>query len=114
MIQSCDSGSLPFEKDFTEFKKGANNYGSNKNEIQQDFFEKIVVASFIDKIKTGIDVPNYPQFRDMNEMFFSMISGIEKIENGYLETTIPFLKTSGQIPEVFVIRENSKNIYEKI
>jgi len=38
------------------------------------------------KILAGIDVPNYPQFRDMNEMFLQIIDGIERIREGYVET----------------------------
>ncbi|MGD2066209.1 MAG: hypothetical protein PVI43_03455 [Candidatus Bathyarchaeota archaeon] len=94
MIKTCDSGSLP-------------NVGGAED------FEKQIVKSFLDKIRVGIEVPNYPQFRDMNTMFLSMMEGIEKIQGGYLETAVPSLKTEGsRIDEVFVIEKNAQMIQE--
>jgi 5-methyltetrahydropteroyltriglutamate--homocysteine methyltransferase len=73
-----------------------------------------VLEGLLDKIRVGIDVPNYPQFRDMNEMFLSMIDGIERIKGGYLETKIPSVKTDkSSIPEVMVIEKHSQRIQEK-
>lgn len=95
IIKTCDSGSLP-------------SVGSTEE------FEKQIVESFLDKIRVGIQVPNYPQFRDMNQMFLSMINGIEKIKGGYMETAVPSLKTKGnKITEVSVIEENAQKIEEQ-
>ena len=63
---------------FQAYEKG-NSHHSNR-------LEKLIVESFLDKILAGIDVPNYPQFRDMNEMFLEIIGEIEKIREGYVET----------------------------
>jgi 5-methyltetrahydropteroyltriglutamate--homocysteine methyltransferase len=114
MMRSCDEGSLPFVGDFQDFLDGASDYGRVVNE-STEFFENKVVASFIDKVKVGIDVPNYPQYRDMNEMFFDVIEGIGKINGGYIETAVLTLKEGKSvIPEVSVIKNHSQEIYEKL
>ena len=92
MIKSCDSGSMPFKGDSVKFLEGAQRFSRNQNDDSAEYFEKKLVESFLDKIRISINVPNYPQFRDMNEMFLSMIDGIEKTDAGYLETKIPSLK----------------------
>ncbi len=114
MIKSCDSGSFPFTGDSAKFLEGAKRFRLHKTDESTEYFEKRVVESFLDKIRVNIDVPNYPQFRDMNEMFLSMMDGIEKIKGGYLETAIPSLKTdNSQIPEVVAIARNSQMIQEE-
>ena len=114
MIKSCDSGSLPFAGDSEKFLDGATHFVINQKGESAEYFEKCIVESFLDKIRVGIDVPNYPQFRDMNEMFLSMMDGLEKIKEGYLETAIPSLKTGrGQIAEVLAIERNSQMLQEK-
>lgn len=114
MIKSCDSGSLPYVGNIEQFVEGANRFSLHQIDKSAEYFEKRVVESFLDKIRVNINVPNYPQFRDMNEMFFSMIDGVEKIDAGYLETKIPSLKTdNSHMPEVGVIERNSKMIQEE-
>lgn len=114
MISSCDSGSLPFIGDSSKFLKGAKNFILDQKAESAKFFEKYVINSFLDKIHTNIDVPNFPQFRDMNDMFLSMINGIEKINSGYLELKNPHLKKENcRIAEVLAIEKNSKIIHEK-
>ncbi len=114
MIKSCDSGSLPFVGDSAKFLEGGKRFSLHQTDELAEYFEKRVVASFLDKIRVNIDVPNYPQFRDMNKMFLSMMDGIEKITGGYLETAIPSLNTdNSQIAEVGAIERNSQMIQEK-
>ena len=48
------------------------------NNEEYELFKDELVKAFIEKIKAGVDVPNYPQFRDMNEMFFTLMTGFEK------------------------------------
>ena len=113
MILSCDSGSLPFKGNYSRFLKGAANFIFDPNESSAKYFEKFIIESFLDKIDSKINVPNYPQFRDMNEMFLSMIEGIKKIDSEFLETKKLSLKENNcKIPEVSVIEQNSKIIYE--
>lgn len=113
-MKSCDSGSLPFIGDSAKFLEGAKHFGLSNNNGSADYFEKNVVQSFLDKIGVGIEVPNYPQFRDMSEMILSLIDGLEKLKDGYLETKIFSLKTNNGLPEVEVIKRNSQLIKEKI
>lgn len=114
MIKSSDVGSLPFLGDTKSFLNGAARFWLCSEEDAVRFFEKMVIRGFVDKIETGIDVPAYPQFRDMNKMFLEMIDGVEKVKEGYIETNRLSLKVyQNQIPEVAVIRRNAQQIYER-
>ena len=114
MTRSCDVGSLPFVGDSKKFVEGASRFSLYSAEESAEFFEKKVLEGLLDKIRVGIDVPNYPQFRDMNEMFLSMMDGVERIKGGYLETKIPSVKAAkSSIPEVMVIEKHSQRIQEK-
>jgi 5-methyltetrahydropteroyltriglutamate--homocysteine methyltransferase len=114
MIKSCDTGSLPFVGDIEKFLEGATRFDLYLASDSVRFFEKMVIGGFLDKIEAGVDVPNYPQFRDMNEMFLVMMDGVERVKGGYLETKIPSVKPDrSHIPEVMVIKKNSQMIYEK-
>jgi len=60
-------------------------------------------------------VPNYPQFRDMTQMFIDMIDGLAKVNGGYIETGTLTLKSGkGLIPETQAIKNHSQDIYEKL
>lgn len=114
MIESCDAGSLPFVGDFKEFLEAAIHYGQAANK-STEFFKKKIVDGFLDKVEAGIDVPNYPQYRDMNQMFFDMIEGLGKVNGGYIETAPLALKEGkGAIPEASAIENRSQEIHEKL
>jgi 5-methyltetrahydropteroyltriglutamate--homocysteine methyltransferase len=114
MVNSCDVGSLPFVGDLNRFLEGASNYGRVINDSTQ-FFEKILVRSFLNKVEAGIDVPNYPQYRDMTQMFFEAIEGVAKVNGTYVETAELTLEEGmGAIPEVSAIQNSSREIYEKL
>ncbi len=115
MISSYDVGSLPFDEEnkLNLFLEGAFLYLSKPEERSAVFFERKVFQAFLDKLNAGIEVPNYPQFRDMNSMFLSMIDGIEKIKEGYVEFEKLSLKRergNGVIPEVEVIRRKAREL----
>ncbi len=113
-VESCDEGSLPFVGDFQLFSDGASKYGQLVDD-HTELFENKVLASFIDKIEAGISLPNYPQYRDMNQMLFEVIEGIGKIDGGYIETTTLTLKKGKSVlPEVSVIKTNLQKVYEKL
>ncbi len=103
MVEVYDVGSLPFVGDFARFLADA------------VYFEEKVVESFVDKLKTGVDMPNYPQFRDMNEMFLETIVGLEKIKGtGYVEAgSLSIKPEKTQIPEVAAIKKRAGDIREK-
>lgn len=117
MIKTYDSGSLPFTEKFSEskFLEGASLLSSNPLHESAQYFENIVIETFIDKMKAGIDIPNYPQFRDAAQMFIEPIEGIEKIKGGYMQTDILSMKKENlAIPEVLAIKRNTKKISEKV
>ena len=110
MVETYDAGSLPFVGNYETFMKEAKNYTSKEKD--HEYFEKIIVESFKDKIDAGIDIPNYPQFRDMNDMFFELISNLEKIEGKYYFTRTPDVVGGGRIPEVEALRKNAHRLAE--
>jgi len=114
MVKSLDEGSLPFVGDFQKFLEGASNYGRAVNDSTQ-FFEKKIVDSFIDKVEAGIDVPNYPHYRDVSQMVFGVIEGIGKIDEGFVQTAVLTLKEGrSALPEVSAIKNSSQEIHEKL
>jgi len=113
LVEPCDAGSLPFVGDIQKLLKGASSYGRVVND-STEFFEKKVVDGFLDKVAAGIDIPNYPQYRDMIQMFFDMIEGVGKINGGYIEAASLTLKEDGAIPEALAIQNRSREIYERL
>jgi 5-methyltetrahydropteroyltriglutamate--homocysteine methyltransferase len=73
-------------------------------------FEEAVVSSFIDKLKVGVDVPNYPQFRDMNEMYFELMDGIERIDGALHAVNGIRAKPGAAIPETEALRREAREI----
>ena len=120
MIEAYDVGSMPFFGDFKKFLDGAAQFVFHSPDPYEDessnpamYFERKIVGVFIEKLRAGMDIPNYPQFRDMTRMFLEMMDGVEKIKDGYIETKLLSPKTGKlDIPEVLALKRNSKNIYE--
>jgi len=115
MIETYDVGSMPFIGDLEKFSEGAVKlisqplgYYEGASDEAVKYFEMKIAESFLDKLSAGIDIPNYPQFRDMTKMF------LEKMEAGYFETgTLSLRNSRPDIPEVLAIRRNSREIYER-
>lgn len=113
MIQSYDVGSLPFTGDEKKFLEGATRYASSVDDSTR-YFETLVIKGFLDKAEASISIPNFPQFRDMNEMFLDMISGVEKTKGGYMETGVLSIREEkSRIPEVEAIEKGSREIHER-
>jgi len=112
MIKSYDVGSLPPKNDSQKYLINAHAVETSNiydNHIKK--FEEIIVETFIDKIRMGIDIPNYPQFRDMTQMFLDMIEGIEKTKDGYLEVgDLKLKKQRGAIAEIMILRRHLHEI----
>jgi len=121
MVPTYDVGSIPFPGDFERFTRGLRAHPLlgllhlTGHASERGYFEDKIVESFLDKVRAGISIPNYPQFRDMNEMFLSCLDGIAKTEAGYRvvgRISVPEGKLT--IPEVAVIEEKAREIYERI
>ena len=120
MIQTYDVGSIPFEGDFDRFTQGAVMHPlmsllhPESGDVRR-YFETRVVDSLVDKIRTGISISNYPQFRDMNAIFLDGLRGIVKTTHGYdAVDRITLSNEKATIPEIQVIGERSPSIVERI
>ncbi|MFQ6085933.1 MAG: hypothetical protein ACE5OY_06700 [Candidatus Bathyarchaeia archaeon] len=111
-IISYDVGSLPFDGDSEKLLQGARKYGAQDTGSTR-YFRDVVIKGLLDKKSAGIDLPNFPQFRDMNEMFLESITGLKKIDGGYIVTD-RFELTNATIPEVEVIKRNSDPLAKEI
>lgn len=115
---SSDVGSLPKRIDASTISDGTRRSTALLSFLgvtsdASEAFEEEVVSAFIDKLRMGIDVPNYPQFRDMNEMFFELIRGIERGGEGLLAVRSLSSKPATVIPEVQVLRQNLSRIRDE-
>ena len=118
MLDTYDIGSLPLRVEESVIYEGARRQGSllsligSQGESSEVFTEEVVTAT-VDKLRMGLTVPNYPQFRDMNVMFFELLRGIEKVEGGYVALREVTARPGSSIPEVDVIRENLSRISDE-
>ncbi len=113
MIESTDVGSLPLPDDAEAFIDGVTIIPSSPTKPPAEPFQAIIVKGFVDKLKAGLGVPNYPQFRDMNRMFLDMMNGVTKTKEGLTETGGLSLKGGVRcLPEIFAIQKSSKRIFE--
>jgi 5-methyltetrahydropteroyltriglutamate--homocysteine methyltransferase len=71
------------------------------------------VEAFIDKLRMGIDIPNYPQFRDMNRMFLELLRGYTKDGESYIAHGLS-ARRGTSIPEVEVIKRNLSGIADGV
>jgi 5-methyltetrahydropteroyltriglutamate--homocysteine methyltransferase len=67
-----DIGSYPLPK------------GIRLDDISQEQYMELVKDALAQKIASGVEVPTYPQFRDMIKMFLEPIEKIENQESPYL------------------------------
>jgi 5-methyltetrahydropteroyltriglutamate--homocysteine methyltransferase len=110
-IQSCDVGSLPYSGDLKRLHESAHHLCTNSQDASAGLFENTIVDAFIDKLKAGIQVAAFPQFRDMNDMFISALAGLQKVKGGYVEVDHVSLKSGfSKLPEVIAIEKNVKKI----
>ena len=121
MIASTDVGSLPPRVADSRLREGARKTYSverflprGSGEDSLSLLEGEVVGAFIDKLRAGVEVPNYPQFRDMNEMILEMLLGITRTGTGYMATQKPYSKQGSTIPEVSILKQNISKIRETV
>lgn len=112
MVESYDVGSLPFSGDFEKFIEGAKSRPGSESWL---YFEQKVEEGLLAKIKAGIDIPNFPQFRDMIEMFLGVLDGVQRSKKGY--AVIGQLKVQNDklvIPEVEAIKRKASELYDEV
>jgi 5-methyltetrahydropteroyltriglutamate--homocysteine methyltransferase len=111
-----DIGSFPLpqsvkRKVFDEAYRLAREHIVNGKDLKEnDFllknFYRVIADSFLRKLKTGLDVVNYPQHYDIHKQFAEPIH--EAIKNG----TYIVDEKHAIIPEIYVINKEAKRIYE--
>ena len=98
---STDVGSLPPRVDVKILDEGAIHTQSSSpllyDSPSSEIFEQEVVDAFVDKIKSGVSLPTYTQFRDMYKMFMDLA-----------------LTPNLMIPEVFVLQRNLSEIKDRV
>ncbi len=87
-----DIGSFPLPDGITR-EWVEKNYGTRE-------YAEIVKRAYLMKIKAGVELPNYPQFRDMNRMFLDPMKKEEFQDEPYL-----IKKKHALIPEVEALME---------
>ncbi len=116
-VLSSDIGSMPATEEPRVIEAGAQKSGTllpllNIGVEEYKGFRDAVVTGYADKAVAGVEVPNYPQFRDMNEMFFQLMQGIEKADGGLVAVGTIRPVQGASIPEVDVIRRESAKARE--
>ncbi len=116
-VLSSDIGSMPATTEPRVIEAGAQRSGTllpllNIGVGEYSGFRDAVVTGYADKARAGVEVPNYPQFRDMNEMFFQLMQGIEKGDGGLMTVGTMRPVQGASIPEVDVIRRESAKARE--
>ena len=118
MLKTYDVGSIPVRIDQDIIRRGGRRistllpYIGIGDLMDIKIFEEEIVKSFVDKLTAGIDIPNYPQLRDMNEMFLELMRGVEKKGEAYTISSRVMAKPYAVIPEVEVLRRNASRIAE--
>lgn len=111
-----DIGSFPLPKSverkvFDEAYKLAREQIAEGKDLKENSFlfknfYEVVVDSFLKKLKTGLDVANYPQHYDIHKQF------AEPIRKAMEKGTYIVEEKDAIIPEVHVINEEAKRIYQ--
>ena len=121
MIQTYDVGSIPFVGDIEKFSRGAKLIDTlleflyvDKYSLDKKYFEEKIIECLLDKIRAGVNIPNYPQFRDMNAMFLSLVNEVKETKEGYMITgPLSIDPKKRKIPEVDAIERNTREISNK-
>lgn len=102
MLLFDDVGSYPLPLGVKkEWMEESIERGTNKKDVIE-----ITKKAFLDKIYAGVDIPTYPQFRDMVTPFFKKIQKNE-------ERPFVIRKEDAILEEIDIIREISKDISEE-
>ncbi len=119
VVKICDVGSMPLKGQRNEFLEGAKRsqtltqylgYGEGFGYVK--VFEDQVVSGLEYKIKAGVEIPTYPQLKDMNKMFLEMIRGLTKTPKGYVAYGKMVVEPGKMIPEVYAVRSHLGEVAE--
>ena len=72
--------------------------------LESKEYAEMIKRAFLMKVNAGVELPNYPQFRDMNKMFLDLIKNPEYQEDAYL-----IKKKFAKIREVEALKEMEVN-----
>lgn len=113
-----DVGSFPlppqierrsFERAYALSRKAiAENKDVKSDEFLWENFYQVIVDSFWKKAESGLDVVNYPQHYDMHKQLANVLE--ETMERG----TYLIDASQAFLPEVYVIRQEAKSLYEHL
>ncbi len=72
-----------------------------------------MLSSFLDKLRCGLTLPNYPQFSDMVRSFLEPMRGVRKKGEGYVLEEEPSVKQGEEVlPELRVLLGHSDRLAE--
>ena len=115
-METYDVGSLPPRLSDETLGRGADAYSSLQHLLggspEAEAFEAEVIRGLVDKLRAGLDIPNYPQFRDMNQMFFKLMRGLSREGDIYISHGIS-MRPGASIPEVEVVKGNISLIVDE-
>ncbi|RLI28724.1 MAG: hypothetical protein DRO46_03610, partial [Candidatus Hecatellales archaeon] len=114
MIPTYDVGSMPLTGDVQAFTKGLRDFQAGEESPATSYFKDKIVGAFADKIEAGISLPNYPQFRDMNQMFLEVFEGLVKVGEAYVAESFSLKRGMKEIPEVRVLRVEAGRVFERL
>jgi 5-methyltetrahydropteroyltriglutamate--homocysteine methyltransferase len=116
LVDDVGSFPLPRQMDKRSFEKAyvlARKAMADEKEIESDEFllknfYQVIVDSFVKKAQTGLDVVNYPQHYDMQRQLGDMLR--ETMDRG----TYLIDEKQAFLPEVHVIKQEAKRLYEQL
>lgn len=94
------------------FLQGLEDLQAGRETEQANHAANQILQVFTDKVNAGIAVPNYPQLRDMNEMFLEMFEGFLKVGEGYVAERLRLKAGRGMLPEVQILRRRVEKVFE--
>ena len=75
-------------------------------------FTEVVVGLMESKLAAGLDVPCFPQLRDMNEMFLELLTGFRRGEGGLVAEGSVRARAGARIPELGALRWGASRLRE--
>lgn len=109
-MEACDVGSLPPPDGGLE--EGRRKYAAGEGGPEAEHFERAVVSSFLDKVRCGLTLPNYPQFSDMITSFLEPMRGVRRRGEGYVLEEEPSVREE-VLPELKALLSQAGRLREE-